>query len=42
MMGGHLPLLMIAQKFLSKNIVLPLNADGNVIDIQSISINIGA
>ncbi len=42
MLGGHLPSLMIIRKFLSKNIVLPLNAGGDVIDVKSISVNIGA
>ena len=40
--GRNLPALTIVQKFLSENIVLPVNADGSVIDVESISVNIGA
>ena len=40
--GTNLPAVMIVKKFLSENIVLPVNADGDVIDVESISINVGA
>jgi len=34
--------LMIVRKFLSENIMLPVNADGSVIDVDCININTGA
>ena len=34
--------LLIVRKFLSENILLPLNADGDVISVENISVNIGA
>ncbi len=40
--GDNLPALLIVQKFLSDNILLPVNADGDVIDVETISVNIGA
>jgi hypothetical protein len=33
---------MIVQKFLSENVMLPVNADGSVIDVDCININTGA
>jgi hypothetical protein len=33
---------LIIQKFLTDNIRLPINADGTVIDVKGISINVGA
>lgn len=39
-MGGNSPLLLFLRK--SKNMLLPVNADGVMTDVQSISINIGA
>jgi len=41
-MGSNPPAVIIVQKFLSENICMPVNADGNVIDVDSISINVGA
>jgi hypothetical protein len=41
-MGSNPPALIVVQKFLSENICMPLNADGIVIDADSIPINIGA
>jgi hypothetical protein len=41
-MGSYPPAVTIVQKFLSENICLPENADGNVLDVNSIPINVGA
>jgi hypothetical protein len=43
-MGLHenMSALLIVCKFLSENILLPLNADGDVISVENISVNIGA
>ncbi len=41
-LGGNLPAVMIIQKFLAENILLPVNADGSVIDVESITVNVGA
>jgi hypothetical protein len=34
--------LLIVRKFLSENILLPLNADRDIISIENISVNVGA
>jgi len=36
------PALLLVRKFLSNNVLLPVNADGAVINIEDISINVGA
>jgi hypothetical protein len=41
-MGSNPPAVLIVQKFLSENICMLVNADGNVIDFDSIPINVGA
>jgi hypothetical protein len=41
-MGSNPPAVIIVQKFLTENICMPVNADGNVIDVDSIPINVGA
>jgi len=41
-LGGNLPAVTIIQKFLTENILLPVNADGSVIDVESITVNVGA
>jgi len=41
-MGSNPPAVLIVQKFLSENICMLVNADGNVIDLDSIPINVGA
>jgi len=41
-MGSNPPAVIIVQKFLSENICMPVNADGNVIDVDSIPIIFGA
>jgi hypothetical protein len=33
---------MIIQNFLTDNILLPVNADGIAIDVESITVNVGA
>jgi len=41
-LDGNMSALLIVRKFLSENILMPLNADGNVISIENVSVNVGA
>ena len=38
----HQVAVQLVRKFLAENIFLPVNADGNVINVEEISVNVGA
>ncbi len=41
-LATDMPALLLVRKFLSDNIFLPVNADGNVISVEDITVNVGA